>query len=465
MKASYYRTRARQALQGKWKTMFLLVALVQLISGGFLLSLLFSRAHLADVQTITFSGATMNLSLPTATGYAFYALDLVVSLLTCVMAVGLYRAIETLLDGGEPSARQLFPMHLLGKTIGLSILTALIALASMVPFIIAFAIGWVYESLPAVILCMPALIIPFVVITRMMMAEYHLAREPGIRAGQAIRKSFAGMKGNFWAFIGLNLSFIGWVFLQELVLNAGASILIRLPGGPLAYWVLSFVSNVLLQTYILVSQTAFFRSIADGSRAEWKAFRSEKEGYTQSEPFAEGEEVRLGVQAQPAATVLSADETVAKDMFLQHKCSRRLMQEAGLLDAYNALNPSPINEERFKREYADGLMRRFDHDPAALDDILNLCAEYALDDLLSRALQRVERHIRQQTLPDEEILNMCGRTLALLVSGRFDENPGFVERKKQQISDMADRLEARLSESSAEGIWSEALAMIRKMCQ
>jgi len=94
----------------------------------------------------------------------------------------------------------------------------------------------------------------------------------------------------------------------------------------------------------------------------------------------------------------------------------------------------------------------------------NLCAEYALDDLLSRALQRVDRHIRQESLPDGEILNMCGQALALLVSGRFDENPGFVSRKKQQISDMADRLEARLSAGEG-GNWENALELIRKMCK
>jgi len=351
-------------------------------------------------------------------------------------------------------------MHLFGKSIGLLVLIALISLASMIPFIICFTLGWALESVPAAILCMPAVFIPFFVIPRLLMAEYILAREPEIRAGQAIRKSFALMKGNIWAFIGLAFSFVGWMLLQELVLNAGASILGLLPGGALAYWLLSIACSIPLQVYIRVSETAFFRSIADGSRAEWKAYR--KEAQAQGEAF--GGDMPMGAQPQPVQTVLSADETVAKDMFIQHKCSRIALKREGLLDEYAALNPSPLSEERWKREYADELMRRFDREPAALDDLLNLCAEYALDDLLSRALQRVDRHIRQESLPDGEILNMCGQALALLVSGRFDENPGFVSRKKQQISDMADRLEARLSAGEG-GNWENALELIRKMCK
>lgn len=459
MRASYYRTQARQALKGNWKRMILLIALVQLISNGFVLSLAFSGAQLAQTQSMQVSGMSMNMNIPTLTGIIFYVLSIMVSLLTCVMGIGLYQAIETLLDGGLPAVRQLFPMRLFWKSIGLALLTALIALGSMIFFIGAFAIGWAYESELAAILCFPAICIPIFVITRLMMAEYILAREPEIRVGQAIRKSFALMKGNFWAYIGLNLSFVGWMLLQELVLNAGASVLLIMPGGSLIYWLLNLASTIPLQIYILVSETAFFRSIADGSRAEWKAYR--KEAQAQGEGF--GADMPMDAQPQPVQSVLSADETVAKDMFLQHKCSHIALKREELLDEYTALNPSPLSEERWKREYADGLMRRFDREPAALDDLLNLCAEYALDDLFSRALQRVERHVRQESLPDAEILNMCGQALALLVSGRFDENPGFVSRKKEQISDLADRLEARLSGGEDTG-WTEAMEMIRKMC-
>jgi len=283
MRASYYRTQARQALKGNWKRMILLVALLQLIANGFVLSLAFSGVRLAETQVLQVSGVTMSMSIPNVMGMIYSALSILVSLLTCVMSIGFYQAIETLLNGGLPAVRQLFPMHLFGKSIGLLVLIALISLASMIPFIICFTLGWALESVPAAILCMPAVFIPFFVIPRLLMAEYILAREPEIRAGQAIRKSFALMKGNIWAFIGLAFSFVGWMLLQELVLNAGASILGLLPGGALAYWLLSIACSIPLQVYIRVSETAFFRSIADGSRAEWKAYR--KEAQAQGEAF------------------------------------------------------------------------------------------------------------------------------------------------------------------------------------
>ena len=92
------------------------------------------------------------------------------------------------------------------------------------------------------------------------------------------------------------------------------------------------------------------------------------------------------------------------------------------------------------------------------------CVNCDLDSGALRALQRIERHIRQQTLPDVEILNMAGRTLALITSGAFAQSEGFVERKRQQVSDMADRLEKRLSESQPEGEWEKAMQLIRQMC-
>ena len=87
-----------------------------------------------------------------------------------------------------------------------------------------------------------------------------------------------------------------------------------------------------------------------------------------------------------------------------------------------------------------------------------------MDDLLTRALERIDRHIRQQSLPDAEILNMAGRVLALVVSGTVDEHPDFMRRRKEQVSDMADRLEARLRETNPDGDWQRTLALVRSMC-
>ena len=163
-------------------------------------------------------------------------------------------------------------------------------------------------------------------------------------------------------------------------------------------------------------------------------------------------------------TALTAGETVAKDVFMQHGCSRRRLEAEGVLEEYEALHADASFELRWLREYANGLMLRFDREPEALDEILDLAAEYAMDDLLTRALERIERHIRQQTLPDGEILNMAGRVLALAASGAFADQPAFVQRKREQVSDIADRLEQRLKEQG-DGPWQQSLELVRRMCE
>ena len=122
------------------------------------------------------------------------------------------------------------------------------------------------------------------------------------------------------------------------------------------------------------------------------------------------------------------------------------------------------SEQLWLQRYGNALIVRFSHDPGTLDEILELAAEYAMDTLLIRALERIDRHIRRQTLPDTEILNMAGRVLALVVSGTFDEHPDFVQRRREQVSDMADRLEARLREQDGDGGWQRTLALVRQMC-
>ena len=59
---------------------------------------------------------------------------------------------------------------------------------------------------------------------------------------------------------------------------------------------------------------------------------------------------------------------------------------------------------------------------------------------------------------------MAGRVLALVVSGTFDEHPDFIQRRREQVSDMADRLEERLREQESDGSWQRTLQLVRQMC-
>ena len=147
-----------------------------------------------------------------------------------------------------------------------------------------------------------------------------------------------------------------------------------------------------------------------------------------------------------------------------YKCSVDALRAAGRLEEYEEYNPSRMGEEKWKRDYADMLMRRFDRDAEALDDLLALTAEYALDDLADRVIMRIGRHIRQKTLPAHQVLNMVGRMLALLTSGAFAANEGFVGRKKVEIKAMADALEACLTAENPDGDWQQAMKLVREMC-
>ena len=152
-------------------------------------------------------------------------------------------------------------------------------------------------------------------------------------------------------------------------------------------------------------------------------------------------------------------------MFLQYGCSHDRMREDGVLADYEGLNMSAASEAAWLREYGDEQMRRFDREPEAFERLLALLAEYGSEELADRTLSRVDRHIRQETLPDGEILDMAGRMLAVLNSEVFAESEGFTDRKRAQIADMADRLEKRLREREPDGDWRHALELIRRICE
>ena len=92
------------------------------------------------------------------------------------------------------------------------------------------------------------------------------------------------------------------------------------------------------------------------------------------------------------------------------------------------------------RDYGDQLIHRFDRDAETLEHILRFCAEYAHEELFDRALMRIDRHIRQRTLPAADILGMIGRCLAMVKSGVYDENPGYIQRKLTQLSELIERM-------------------------
>ena len=453
MFASDFREKAREALRGKWKRMALMLLLATLLGAGGGISI----SSILDVGS--------NLNLDGAANAQLRSMLVVLSGITVFSSlwalfmgswvnVGLYGLGCRVLDGETPRAGMLFPKGIYWKCVGMSILRSLIVFA------------W------SLLLVVPGIIAAY----RYAMADYILYRHPEMGVMEVLRESKERMQGRKGRLFCLQISFIGWMLLTMAPgyaalmiatlfvpgLGKSAALSVMLPimaiGG-----LVGLVGELFLNAYMHVASVAFFRNADQAQSGEQQAQKSWSEGDAAGDPGAAWDDAPAG-DSDLRVTALTADETVARDVFVQHGCSRKRMREEGVLEAYEALHVDASFELRWLREYANALMLRFGREPETLDEILDLAAEYAMDDLLTRALERIDRHIRQQSLPDAEILNMAGRVLALVVSGTFDEHPDFMRRRKEQVSDMADRLEARLRETNPDGDWQRTLALVRSMC-
>ena len=421
MFATDFRAMARQALRGKWIRTALLLLLAALLGAGGGIS----------ISSILDAGSSMNGSSVSPEMrrmlVAFGSVALATNLWSLFMGswvnVGQYAMGDRVLDGETPRAGMLFPKGIYWKCVGVSILRSLIVFA------------W------SLLLVVPGIVAAY----RYAMADYLLSRNPEMGVTEVLRESKRLMYGRRWQLFCLQFSFIGWMLLTEVPIYAVmllAAPLLSVLGRDaalvavivlMALCVLAMmVASLFLSAYMHMASVAFFRNAERPQEWQQQARQGWEETYADSDPEAEAayDEAPAG-DPDRRVTSLTADETVAKDVFMQHGCSRKRMRDEGVLEEYEALRVDSSFELRWLREYANALMLRFSREPEALDEILELAAEYAMDDLLTRALERIDRHIRRQTLPDVEILNMAGRVLALVVSGTFDEHPDFVQRRRE----------------------------------
>lgn len=303
------------------------------------------------------------------------------------------------------------------------------------------------------------------------MADYLLSRNPQMGVSEALRESKRLMYGRRWRLFCLEISFIGWMILCMVplyLLSAGAMLAFEGFGSAddLVLWMLvamliSMVATVFVDVYSYMAVVAFFRDAERGQAWQQQA----QQGWEENAQCYDGDSFGSAPSEDGDGPAYSyADETAAREMFVQYGCSRKRMRDAGVLEQFEAYHVDASSEQIWLRRYGNELIVRFSHAPEALDEILDLAAEYALEELLIRALERIDRHIRRQTLSDVEILNMAGRVLALVVSGTFDEHPDYVRRRREQVSDMADRLEVRLREQKSDGDWQRTLQLVRQMC-
>lgn len=450
MYASDYRRIARDALRGRWKRMALMLLLAGLLgaSGGVSLGSSFNFS--VNLNLNDAASAELRSMMRAMSG-----ISVLISLWTLFMGswvnVGLYGMGSRVLDGESPRAGMLFPRGVFLKSVGMNLMRTLIVLL------------W------SLLLVIPGIVAAY----RYAMADYILYRHPEMGVMDVLRESKRCMQGRKGGLFFLHLSFLGWMLLTivpfELLVivlgfwvgsvgNAPAAAVL---GLTMLVMLVMAIANLFLDAYMHMAGVAFFRDAERGQT--WQ-----QQGRDENQERRDGaDDLGYGTEAAPdgdGPAYSYADETAAREMFTQYGCSRKRMREAGVLDGYEAYHVDSSSEQIWLRRYGNELIVRFSHDPDTLDEILNLAAEYAMEELLIRALERIDRHIRRQSLSDVEILNMAGRVLALVVSGTFDEHPDFVQRRREQVADMADRLEMRLREQDDGGSWQRTLALVRQMC-
>ena len=449
MYASDYRRIARDALRGKWKRMAVMLLLAGLLgaTGGITLGSGFNFS--VNVNLNDAASAELRRMMRAMSG-----VSVLISLWTLFMGswvnVGLYGMGSRVLDGESPRAGMLFPRGVFWKSVGMNLMRTLIVLL------------W------SLLLVIPGIVAAY----RYAMADYILYRHPEMGVMDVLRESKRCMQGRKGRLFFLHLSFLGWMLLiivpfDVLVIvlgfwmgSAGNVPPAVVLGLTMLVMLAMSVANLFLDAYMHMADVAFLR---DAERAQ-----NSQQGWDENQARRDGAgDVGYGPEDAPDAdgpAYSYADETAARELFTQYGCSRNRMRDAGVLEQYEAYHVDASSEQLWLQRYGNALIVRFSNDPGTLDEILELAAEYAMDTLLIRALERIDRHIRRQTLPDTEILNMAGRVLALVVSGTFDEHPDFVQRRREQVSDMADRLEARLREQDGDGGWQRTLALVRQMC-
>lgn len=442
MRAADYRARARYALTNKWRPMTGIMLLVQALMSYLGLDLVYQQffSDLRFMPIGNYAGMQYgyNLHMPDgAMGYVMIALMLATALMGLLATVGAYRVCASVLRGNWPRTGDLFHMRQLGRVILMNILRGLLVGVQM-------------------ILIVPGVIAYY----RYSMADYLMAEQPELGPVAALRLSARAMRGRKWALFCLQLSHVGWAVLAAI---APSLCLTFLPLGGLGIilsTLLTWLCGGAFSAYMFTSETVFYDDALHGSpKREWQEAAAQV--YTDAQP--EADEAEAEPAPEPEAPAVQESEIRA--MYLKYGCSRVKMRNCGVLEDYEAMNPPSYGEERWKRDYAQQLMRRFDKDASALDDLLLLCGEYGLDDLADRVLQRVDRHIRERSLPAAEVLEMTAQVLELLNSDAFAENPGFPARKKQQVRDMADRLEAILQAEEPEGGWYAPMMRLRRNCE
>ncbi len=198
----------------------------------------------------------------------YLILPLLAMLISPALMQPLLHGVLTALRGREAALAPCLQRITLGlKALGISLLSALMALGWMLPGYAAMILGMVVmlslnESIGMLLVlagCIAAVVMGLQASYRYMMAPYVLADAPqtGVRA--AIRRSCEIMDRRKMELFGLQLSYIGWRLLLSLV----QSLLLGIFGNVIAMTAY-LALNLVLSIYITCGEAAFYEAYANG---------------------------------------------------------------------------------------------------------------------------------------------------------------------------------------------------------
>lgn len=277
--ASYFRTRAREALKEKWGDAILIGFLFSLLCGGVVGG--FSGVSSNFSVNIDLGGGFSGM-LPSALLGIFAVIAGVLALMSIAYSlfvaapiqVGYMKTNLELVDGKKPQVPTLFSYFKINylKTVGLYGLYNLIlsgvgvagmmvaggvSIGLIVPAALLGMNPWLF--LPFAIIIALILVISVVVILTVVSYSYRyafmiLAEYPHLKAIEALRMSRNLMKGNKWKLFCLDFSFIGW-YLLATCCTCGIGMIAVLP-------------------YHQVASAAFYDDISNRSQAKETEFPS-----------------------------------------------------------------------------------------------------------------------------------------------------------------------------------------------
>ena len=291
--SSFFRTRAREALKGRWQTALLIALVVNLptllVQG---VSAFTGNDPLNRLQALVISASRDGMlteqllvsemsAFVRSTGFLVTrGLSLLAWIVTPCLALGMYKWLEDRLRGQDGPvstvfcrARQFF------RALGLDLLIILKVLAWMLPGIALYVASMIplvraganpvrqasaLQSLNMTLLpVMAAILVPGIMAAlRYALADFILADKPETPIRACVSRSKELMKDNKKSLFFLMVSFLLWYLLEMLV----SSMLSGLGSGVLSL-VFQMLAGLALNTYMACSVAFFYLVQAEGVRS------------------------------------------------------------------------------------------------------------------------------------------------------------------------------------------------------